>query len=226
MFRRFYRYSLTVFIPAILFFASGCQTSETKTNLPHSSPAHGPFQPKTVPSSENAFHQSFYAESISRLNQATQGTPYVELPLTEVIKLTKNAESEREVYKYAADAWSHEFFWKSIATNGGGKPSGALLRKIEDSFGSFDHFKSDFLKAVNELEGNGWVWVVLENDTVKILSTSNYDIPAEAMPTLLVLDVWEHAYITEFGNDRQAYAENFLDHLANWTFAEKNLTSF
>jgi hypothetical protein len=115
---RKYQFSFSLlFLVFFLISTSGCQTSKSETNLPRPSLAQGPFQPKTAPASESARHQSHYTESISQLNKVTQGTPYVELPLGEVIKLTKDVESEREVYKYAADAWSHEFFWKSMAEN-------------------------------------------------------------------------------------------------------------
>ena len=223
--RKFQISFLLLFLVFFLISVSGCQTSKKEIDLPRPSLSQGPFQPKTAPASESARHQSHYTESISQLNKVTQGTPYVELPLAEIIELTKNAESEREVYKYAADAWSHEFFWKSTTENGGGKPGGEILGRLENSFGSYEQFRSAFLETVDRLEGSGWVWLVLENGVLKVLSTSNYDIPAETTQPLLALDAWEHAYMTEFGNNRQAYAENFLNHLANWEFAEKNLTS-
>ena len=39
---------------------------------------------------------------------------------------------------------------------------------------------------------------------------------------LLAADVWEHAYYIDYRNDRHRYAETFVTHLANWTFAETN----
>jgi len=223
---RTFKFGLSLlFLAVFLISMSGCQSPEKEMDIPHPSLNQGPFRPKTAPASESVRHQSHYTESISQLNKVTQGTPYVELPLAEIIKLTKDTESEREVYKYAADAWSHEFFWKSTAENGGGKPSGEVLESIENSFGSYEQFRSVFLEIVDRLEGSGWVWLVLENGVLKVLSTSNYDIPVETAKPLLVLDAWEHAYLAEFENNRHAYAEHFLDHLANWKFAEKNLTS-
>jgi Fe-Mn family superoxide dismutase len=42
---------------------------------------------------------------------------------------------------------------------------------------------------------------------------------------LLAIDVWEHAYYLDYLNDRQKYVEAVLDHLLNWTQAEKNLNA-
>ncbi|MFT9258399.1 MAG: Fe-Mn family superoxide dismutase, partial [Acetobacter sp.] len=43
--------------------------------------------------------------------------------------------------------------------------------------------------------------------------------------TLLGLDVWEHAYYLDFRNRRPDYVTNFLDNLANYEFAEAQLSA-
>ncbi|MDO7715485.1 MAG: superoxide dismutase, partial [Flavobacteriaceae bacterium] len=40
--------------------------------------------------------------------------------------------------------YNHNLFWKSMAPNGGGTPSGDLSAAIDASFGSFDAFKETF----------------------------------------------------------------------------------
>ena len=207
---------------AMLFLIAGCQTSSVPpltTNLSF----REPFQPVTAPGSEDAHYKLFYLESISHLNEVTKDTPYVELPLPELIKLTKGQATEEEVFRFASDAWNHEFFWKSVKSGGGGRPSGQLLKAMEVSFGSYENFKAEFLNAAEHLEGNGWLWIVLENDAIKMMTTSNYETPlAESVTPLLALDLWEHAYVSKYQNNRRLYAEDFLNNLADWAFAEKN----
>jgi len=46
--------------------------------------------------------------------------------------------------------------------DGGGKPSGELLARIEKDFGSFDNFASEFKTAAATQFGSGWAWLVCE----------------------------------------------------------------
>ena len=72
--------------------------------------------------------------------------------------------------------------------------------------------------------GSGWVWLVMEGETLKITATANADLPLLANQTaLLVCDVWEHAYYIDYQNRRKSYVEVFLDHLVNWDFALINM---
>lgn len=209
-----------------MFFLSGCETS---TPIEPSAPAaipRGAFQPAVTPPNSGTLknhYESHYLESISQLNRVTADTPYPELLLVELVKLTHGKENEFEVYKHASDAWAHEFYWRSVRSDGGGKPSGKMLAGIERAFGSYEKFKEAFLQSAEQLQGSGWLWLIEENAVLKIMGTSNYEIPLEAgQKLLLVLDLWEHAYLDTYGSDRHAYAQDFLAHLVNWEFAEEN----
>ena len=43
------------------------------------------------------------------------------------------------------------------------------------------------------------------------------------MPTLLVADVWEHAYYLDYQNKRDTFLETFCDKLINWDYVQKQL---
>jgi superoxide dismutase len=108
--------------------------------------------------------------------------------------------------------------------SGGGKPTGAMLKRIEQSFRSFDEFKKAFVTAALAQFGSGWVWLVQEGDGLKIVKTSNADTPlAHGQTALLTCDVWEHAYYLDYQNRRKDFVEAFLDHLANWEFSASQL---
>ena len=95
---------------------------------------------------------------------------------------------------------------------------------IGKSFGSFDEFKNAFLAASLAQFGSGWVWLVQDGDTLKIVKTSNADTPmVRGQTALLTCDVWEHAYYLDYQNRRKDFVQAFLEHLANWEFAASQL---
>jgi Fe-Mn family superoxide dismutase len=66
--------------------------------------------------------------------------------------------------------------------------------------------------------------VVESAGKLEIIGTSNADLPlTHGKKALLTIDVWEHAYYVDYRNARAKYVDTFLDHLANWDFANANL---
>lgn len=68
------------------------------------------------------------------------------------------------------------------------------------------------------MRGIGWVILVQDGQTGKWLNTwiNEHDLGHLATATpLLVMDVWEHAYITQYGLDRSQYIEAFFTNI-NW----------
>ncbi len=63
--------------------------------------------------------------------------------------------------------------------NGGGKPTGTILTRIEKAFGSYDAFKTKFAEAGNTQFGSGWAWLVCDQQggNLEILKTSNAGNP-------------------------------------------------
>ena len=87
-----------------------------------------------------------------------------------------------------------------------------LALALTSQFGSFENWLSDFVAAA---KARGIGWVVLAHDPV---SKSLYDIwinehdvghLAGAKP-LLVLDVFEHAFMLDYGLNRAAYIDAFM----------------
>ncbi len=123
--------------------------------------------------------------------------------------------------------WNHNFFWKSLQPNGLAQPAGKLLAQIEKTFGTFAAFKEQFSAAALARFGSGWVWLIDENGTLKIISTPNQDnplmddAPLKGKP-LLALDVWEHAYYLKYQNKRNEYIGAFWN-VINWDEVAKRL---
>ena len=123
----------------------------------------------------------------------------------------------------AGGHYNHELFWKSMAPNSTGKPSGKLLAAIEADFTSYDAFKTKFSDAAKTRFGSGFAWLVLNADKKLIIgSTPNQDNPLMDVSELkgfpvLGLDVWEHAYYLKYHNLRADYITAWLS-VVNWDY--------
>ena len=112
---------------------------------------------------------------------------------------------------------NHEFFWTIMSPNGGGVPEGALASAINDTFGSFDAFKEQFLAAAGGVFGSGWAWLVVTADKkLEVVGTPNQDTPVSDNKTpIFGVDVWEHAYYKKYSNVRADYLAAFFE-VADW----------
>lgn len=105
---------------------------------------------------------------------------------------------------------NHAFFWRVIGPRGGGTPAGALGTAINQAFGSFDAFKTQFADAAAKRFGSGWAWLTLKDGKLAISSTANQDSPlSDGATPLLGIDVWEHAYYLKYQNRRADYVTAF-----------------
>ncbi len=118
----------------------------------------------------------------------------------------------------------HELYFGNLG-GAGTEPTGALKSSLEERFGSVGKFM-DFLKASGK-SMRGWV-VLGYNlrggfiDTFG-LDTHNIWSPAGFVP-LLVLDVYEHAYMVDYGIDRAKYLDAFAGNI-DWKVVAKRLSA-
>lgn len=189
--------------------------------LPYDTNALSPHISKTTLEIHHGKHHATY---VTNLNNFIEGTDLATLSLAEVIKSVAGDAGKMGVFNNAAQVWNHNFYWKSMKEDGGGKPTGDLAAKINDDFGSYDDFVKEFKQACMTQFGSGWAWLALEGGKLKITKTGNADTPMVHNQTaLLTCDVWEHAYYLDYQNRRADYADVFLESLANWDFAAENL---
>jgi Fe-Mn family superoxide dismutase len=160
-------------------------------------------------------HGKHHQAYVDNLNKLLKKHPALEVTaLDDLLKnLREVPDSIREKVKNnAGGVWNHDFFWACMrpATSGnpdaktGGKPAGALARKIDAAFGDFETFKTQFKESALEQFGSGWTWLLLtDDDDLAIANSSNQDCPiSQDRVPLLALDVWEHAYYLKFQNRR------------------------
>jgi Fe-Mn family superoxide dismutase len=169
-------------------------------------------------------HGKHHQTYVDNLNKLIANTELENKPLEEIIRLSAQDTAKAGIFNNAAQVWNHTFYWHSLKKEGGELPQGVLLKRIAQDFGDYDKFKEAFKQAGATQFGSGWVWLVEEKGTLKIVKTGNADLPMiHGQKALLTCDVWEHAYYLDYQNRRPDYLEVFLNHLVNWDFAAKNL---
>lgn len=195
--------------------------SFTLPKLPYADDALAPVISAQTISFHYGKHHKAY---VDKLNELAAGTPYAEMSLEDVVKKSAKDDKAKKIFNNAAQIWNHTFYWDSMSPKAGA-PSGKIKSALDDSFGGVDEFKKAFKQAAVDQFGSGWAWLVKGKDgKLKIETTSNADTPmAHGGTPLLVADVWEHAYYLDFQNRRPDHVGAWLDKLANWSFAEKNL---
>lgn len=183
--------------------------------LPYEKDALAPYLSQETLEYHHDKHHNAY---VTNLNGLVEGSELAAKSLEEVI-----LASDSGVFNNAAQVWNHTFYWNCMKPGGGGEPSGELAHAIEAAFGSFDAFKKEFTQAAVTQFGSGWAWLVLQEGELKVMKTSNADLPMKHGATaLLTVDVWEHAYYIDYRNLRQKYVETFLANLVNWEFVAAN----
>jgi len=159
-----------------------------------------------------------------RMRALARDTGLGELALEELIRVTEASPAHRALYRYAAEVWNHNAFWRSMRPSGGGAAHGLIGEALADRFGSFERFTRKLKAAASAHFGSGWLWLVWHAGTVEILVTHNAVTPLTRGDTaLLALDLWEHAYYLDHQNRRAAYVTTFLDELVSWEFANSVL---
>ena len=169
-------------------------------------------------------HGKHHAGYTNNLNNAIKGTDLETMSIQAILaELDLNNAAVRN---NGGGFFNHSLFWNVMSPNGGGVPSGDLASAINDSFGSFDEFKSTFSKAAGTRFGSGWAWLCVHpGGKLEVCSTPNQDNPlmkgigCGGQP-ILGLDVWEHAYYLNYQNRRPDYISGFFN-VINWDFVSE-----
>ena len=111
----------------------------------------------------------------------------------------------------------HSIFWSNLRkAKKDNAPTGALLEKINEQFGNFEAFKTEFAGAAKAVEGSGWAALIVSDGDLHVIQIQNQNLMMVADSTvLLLLDVWEHAYYLDYQNDRGKYVDSFWN-IVNW----------
>ena len=143
--------------------------------------------------------------------------------LVDVVKAARQS-GDSKLFNNSAQLWNHSFFWQCLSPEKQ-QPSGRLAELVNDAFGGTEQMLQKLGdEAVNHFS-NGWAWLVLDRDQLKITSLHDADTPLvhDGMVPLFTLDVWEHAYYIDYRNERPKFANAVLSNIVNWDFVGENL---
>jgi superoxide dismutase, Fe-Mn family len=193
----------------------------TLPSLPYGKEALAPHMSAETLEFHHGKHHKAY---IDKTNALVAEKGLESASLVEVVR-TARQRDDIKLFNQAAQAWNHSFFWQCLAPAQGQKPSGQLAEMIDQAFGSADAFLDTFKDEAVAHFSNGWAWLVLEGERLRIVSLHDADTPIaqEALKPLLTLDLWEHAYYVDYRNARPDFADAVLRNLINWDFVAQNL---
>jgi len=191
----------------------------------------GALEPHIDATTMEIHHGKHHAAYVTNLNKAIAGVAALENKSIE--ELIGNVSAvpdgvQGAVRNNGGGHANHSMFWKLMAPKAGGAPAGRLGDDIKAAFGSFADFQAKFEVAGLARFGSGWVWLVVNQGKLEIVSTANQDNPlmgkaiagCEGKP-VLGCDVWEHAYYLKYQNKRADYLKAWWN-VVNWAEVGKN----
>ena len=153
-------------------------------------------------------HYIIYTNYVKRLNDLIENNKYT---LEETIKNIDEfpMENRDKILFLASAILNHELYFENIGLNKS-EPVGKLKQKIEQQYGNFENFKEEFKKQASYVIGSGYTFLILNNNDLEIINTSNQENPySYDLIPIMNIDLWEHAYYIDYFN-RQEYIDNFF----------------
>lgn len=159
------------------------------------------------------FHYGKHTKGyFDKTNELVKDTKFANAKsLEELITKSGLMQLDSLLFNQAAQAYNHQFWWEQL-TPDSTEPTEKMMLLLEEQFTSFDNFKKMFEEAGTKQFGSGWVWLVLKDEQLRIKSTPNAGTPIThtGEKPLLVVDVWEHAYLYDpnYAANRPKYLKN------------------
>jgi len=121
----------------------------------------------------------------------------------------------------------HEYYFSNLRGGTDPRPAAgsAIAAALRDAFGSVERWQTDF-RAIGGMRGVGWVLLCQDPATARVTNhwvTLHQDgVPAGFKP-LLVVDVWEHAFMRDYAaNEKGRYIDAFFRNV-DWATVERRL---
>ncbi len=179
-------------------------------SLPYTYDALEPFISGTTVNIHYNKHEKGYLDKLNKFLKDAQynGNYTIEEIILNIDKFPLKYRGD--ILYNAGGVINHDLYWHSM-----GKfslPTGKLLEKIVEVYGSYDSFKQEFIETANKVVGSGYTFLVTDkNHNLNIISLSNQESPLiYGFEPLITIDLWEHAYYLDYQNRRADYIINFF----------------
>jgi len=119
----------------------------------------------------------------------------------------------------------HEYYFENLGGKGALDKSGKLGKKLADEFGSYEDWEKDF-RATAAMRGIGWTILYQDNLTGRLINqwiNEHETGHLAGCAPILVLDVFEHAFMLDYGLKRPDYIESFFKNI-DWGAVEGRST--
>ena len=188
-------------------------------SLPTLPYAYDALEPNIDAKTMEIHHSKHHQTYINNINGAIAGTEWEKLSVEDLVAKVNEVPTDLKnmVINNAGGHANHSLFWTVMSPQGGGQPTGAVAKAIDEQLGSFDAFKDAFTKAAISRFGSGWAWLsVTPERNLIVESSANQNSPLMHGHTpILGLDVWEHAYYLKYQNRRTEYINAFYN-VVDW----------
>lgn len=110
----------------------------------------------------------------------------------------------------------HEAYFDQLGGNGQQSVDSPLIKALADQYGSYDAWKQDFV-STGMMRGIGWAVLEYEPESRRFTNAwvNEHDTGhLVSNQPILIMDVFEHAYMPKYGLDRAAYIDAFFRNIA------------
>jgi Fe-Mn family superoxide dismutase len=196
-------------------------------NLPDLPYPYEALEPHISAKTMRVHHDKHHAAYVEKANAALGDTEWAQLKAKEILtRLSELPSGIRDaVRNNAGGHYNHCMFWRSMSPDGGGEPTGDLLRAVKETFKTVGLLKETMEAAAMSTFGSGWAWLVHDGTRVLIVTTTNQDNPiSDGLTPLLGIDVWEHAYYLDYENRRAEYVKAWFE-VIDWDVVAERYAS-
>ena len=160
------------------------------------------------------FHLGYYDDMMHFI----KGTSAEKMPAKSLFSVISHYD--RDTIRLVGNYYNHNLYWENLS-NDGGFLNDDLLNHVVFQWGSKEKLMEMMIEESEQLIGNGWLWLVLTRDGELLsITTRDYINPmmdfaeTKGYP-LIAIDLWEHAYIKQYGVNRKKYVEAIFN-ILNW----------